>query len=180
MLPKRGKRLVVSGGAVSGTVGCSIFFHLLNRHPIGNVGEMVDFPGVIDDDTEELLGVCSAFMGDAYYPYANFLDQTSVKEAVDYIQYMDILINALSDRRPAETYRLGTRYVTEAAIPGMKQRGGGIILFVSSPDPSFWNLEDATYAESLQNQLAPYGIRVRVVPPDLAVVRQVLVDLLSS
>lgn len=78
-------------------------------------------------------------------------------------------------RDVVETNLLGAMEVTSAFLPGMRSRGSGRIMVLSSnavnvPHPMFapyaatkWGLEG--WAEALAMELAPFGIRVLVAQP---------------
>ncbi|MEU6409777.1 SDR family NAD(P)-dependent oxidoreductase [Microbispora sp. NPDC046933] len=74
-----------------------------------------------------------------------------------------------------ETNLLGALWVTQAVLPGMRERGRGHILQVSSIggvaafpmlglyNASKWGLE--AFSESLAQEVAPHGIRVTIIEP---------------
>ncbi|WP_432868220.1 SDR family NAD(P)-dependent oxidoreductase [Microbispora rosea] len=78
-------------------------------------------------------------------------------------------------RAQLETNLLGALWVTQAVLPGMRERGRGHILQVSSIggvaafpmlglyNASKWGLE--AFSESLAQEVAPYGIKVTIIEP---------------
>jgi NAD(P)-dependent dehydrogenase (short-subunit alcohol dehydrogenase family) len=91
------------------------------------------------------------------------------------------LAGAIEDTAPAEaraqfeTNFFGAHRVVQAALPGMRARGGGRIVLVSSlaagvplPYQAFYSASKAalsSYAEALRLELAPCGIRVACIEP---------------
>ncbi|GIH66777.1 SDR family NAD(P)-dependent oxidoreductase [Microbispora siamensis] len=78
-------------------------------------------------------------------------------------------------RAQLETNLLGALWVTQAVLPGMRERGRGHILQVSSIggvaafpmlglyNASKWGLE--AFSESLAQEVAPHGIKVTIIEP---------------
>lgn len=78
-------------------------------------------------------------------------------------------------RAQLETNVLGALWVTQAVLPGMRERGRGHILQVSSIggvaafpmlglyNASKWGLEG--FSESLAQEVAPHGIKVTIIEP---------------
>ncbi|WP_169949096.1 SDR family NAD(P)-dependent oxidoreductase [Microbispora sp. H11081] len=78
-------------------------------------------------------------------------------------------------RAQLETNLLGALWVTQAVLPGMRERGRGHILQVSSIggvaafpmlglyNASKWGLE--AFSESLAQEVASYGIKVTIIEP---------------
>lgn len=78
-------------------------------------------------------------------------------------------------RAQLETNLLGALWVTQAALPGMRERGRGHFLQVSSIggvaafpmlglyNASKWGLE--AFSESLAQEVAPHGIKVTIIEP---------------
>lgn len=78
-------------------------------------------------------------------------------------------------REQLETNLLGALWVTQAVLPGMRERGRGHILQVSSIggvaafpmlglyNASKWGLE--AFSESLAQEVAPHGIKVTIIEP---------------
>ena len=116
-------------------------------------------------------------------------DPASIASAIAQAGPIDVLVNNAGFGAPApfelmsadtvralfETNTFGTVAVTQAALPGMRQRGSGVIVNVTSsvtykPLPLVGMYRAAKAAvnsltESLVGELAPFGIRVHLVLP---------------
>jgi NAD(P)-dependent dehydrogenase (short-subunit alcohol dehydrogenase family) len=119
-------------------------------------------------------------------------NDTSVRAAVDRIQAtdgdIDVVVNnaGSSSRGPLEAFSipqmaalldvnvLGPMRVNKAVLPAMRERRGGLIIWVSSTlgrvlvggglyPATKWAVEG--FAESLHNQVAPFGIEVVILEP---------------
>jgi NAD(P)-dependent dehydrogenase (short-subunit alcohol dehydrogenase family) len=116
-------------------------------------------------------------------------DADSVRAAVDGAGPLDALVNnagfgvigpvervSLDDaRRCMETNLFGAARMIQAVLPGMRERGGGTIVNVSSAagrigvpldgfySASKWALEGLS--ETLHFEVAHFGIRIRIVEP---------------
>jgi NAD(P)-dependent dehydrogenase (short-subunit alcohol dehydrogenase family) len=117
---------------------------------------------------------------------------TSVRAAVDHIRAndgdVDVVVNnaGSSSRGPLEAFSipqmaalldvnvLGPMRVNKAVLPAMRARGSGLIVWVSSTlgrvlvggglyPATKWAVEG--FAESLHNQVAPFGIDVVILEP---------------
>ena len=94
---------------------------------------------------------------------------------------VDILVNNASITAGDDHERItavncnGTRYVTETVLPGMKKRGSGNVIFITSVHTAVAFQGDAAYDASKHwmvgymraraLELAPFGIRVNAVAP---------------
>ncbi|CAA9575794.1 MAG: 3-oxoacyl-[acyl-carrier protein] reductase [uncultured Thermomicrobiales bacterium] len=108
-----------------------------------------------------------------------------VTETVAHFGAVDILVNNLGggrggDNDEAWDYTLDVNLgvavrASRAAIPGMKERGRGVILIISSisgwqaggssPAYSAAKAAEIIYARSLALELAPFGVRANAVSP---------------
>jgi len=119
-------------------------------------------------------------------------DAASIRAAVEQAGPVDALVNNAgigllypleaitmdSARAVFETNTLGTIAMTQALLPGMRERGAGVIVNVTStvtlaPAPllSVYTGSKAAvnaFTESLARELAPLGIRARLVLPGRA------------
>jgi 3-oxoacyl-[acyl-carrier protein] reductase len=110
--------------------------------------------------------------------------EQAVSETIHRFGQLDILVNNLGGGRAGDTddawdftldVNLGvTVRATRAAVPGMKERGRGVILIISSV--SGWQVggsaaynaakaAEIMYARALAKDLGPFGIRANAVSP---------------
>ena len=119
-------------------------------------------------------------------------DAASVAEAVRLAGPVDVLVNnagigwlnalegtpMTAARELFDTNTLGLMAMTQAVLPGMRERGAGVIVNVSSsvtlkalPLLSVYTASKAAvnaFTESLALELEPFGVRARVVLPGRA------------
>ncbi|HEU0278017.1 MAG TPA: SDR family oxidoreductase [Rhodanobacteraceae bacterium] len=119
-------------------------------------------------------------------------DPDSIRKAVDAAGPLDVLVNnagigaaapfevtsARLARELFETNTFGTMAVTQAVLPQFRQRRGGVVVNVTStvtlmslPMLSMYTASKAAvnaFTESMALELAPLGIRVRLVLPGRA------------
>jgi NAD(P)-dependent dehydrogenase (short-subunit alcohol dehydrogenase family) len=116
----------------------------------------------------------------------------SIRQLVEAVGPVDVLVNNAGvgvmaplegtpmqvAREVYETNALGTMAMTQAFLPSMRQRGSGVVVNVTSsvalvpvPLVSVYSASKAAvnaFTESLALELAPFGIRVRLVLPGRA------------
>jgi NAD(P)-dependent dehydrogenase (short-subunit alcohol dehydrogenase family) len=116
-------------------------------------------------------------------------DPASVRDAIGAAGPIDVLVNNAGFGAPApfeltsletaralfETNTFGTLAVTQAALPGMRGRGAGVIVNVTSsvtykalPLVGVYRAAKAAvnaFSESLAAEMAPFGVRVHLVLP---------------
>jgi NAD(P)-dependent dehydrogenase (short-subunit alcohol dehydrogenase family) len=116
-------------------------------------------------------------------------DVQSIRAAIEAAGPIDVLVNNAGFGAPApfeltsmetvralfETNTFGTIAVTQAALPGMRERRSGVIVNVTSsvtlkplPLVGIYRASKAAvnaFTESLASEMEPFGVRVRIVLP---------------
>ncbi|MET1071855.1 MAG: SDR family NAD(P)-dependent oxidoreductase [Umezawaea sp.] len=102
--------------------------------------------------------------------------EPAIRAVEDDIAPIDILVagtdhgeSTVDDlRRQRDIYVFGTVAVVKAVLPGMRRRGGTIIVVTSDTMPSYQGSKFALMGImlSLATEVAPFGVRVMMVGPD--------------